>query len=84
MATLTSTPDEVQALLALMQRTPLSRAEALFIEGLFDRWLHEVEVQSQGDQPAQPLTPLTSSTDASTSQQALPASQPSPKDADQV
>lgn len=39
MTNLQSTVEEVRALLQLVQRAPMSNAEALFTEALFTRWL---------------------------------------------
>lgn len=46
MVTIETTADEIRALLELTQRTPLTRAEALFIEALFTRWIAVCEAAS--------------------------------------
>lgn len=72
MATLTTTPDEVQALLQLVQRAPMTRAEALFADALFTGWLAQLgapnapggaaasDVLAQGAPATQPPTISTS------------------------
>lgn len=51
--TLTATASELQALLALLQRAPMTPAEALFAEYIFNRWLPAPAAEDpQTDPPA--------------------------------
>lgn len=56
MVTLTSNADEVQALLELIQRAPLTRAEALYVESVFARWFEAIKAGA----PANNTAPLGS------------------------
>jgi hypothetical protein len=56
MATLNSTSDEVRALLELVKRAPMTRAEVLFAEALFARWLEAIEAEAPGGDTT-PLDP---------------------------
>lgn len=51
---ITATPDELQALLQLVQRAPMTLAETLFIEGLFLRWRGELAGPAAGDASIKP------------------------------
>lgn len=70
MASLDANADEIRALLDLVQRAPMTRAEALFTEALFNRWLAVIAAAadvlaaggqnqpppiSTSDQPCQPV-----------------------------
>lgn len=50
--TINATPREIDALLALVQRAPMTKAETLFAEALFDRWYQTLTGGAQVEAPA--------------------------------
>ena len=89
MASLDASADEIRALLELTQRIPMTRAEALFCETIFTRWLDTLapagaasasDVLAPGLSETQPPTISTSDQPSG----AIPAFAPAPEHTDQV
>jgi len=95
MASFNASADELRAIFELTQRVPMTRAEALFIEALFTRWLDQIAPASATPggasaadvlDAAMNLPPNQPPADRHISQasQPLPAGKPSTNHTDQV